>query len=152
MTGTNWRLLHGARMSRRTLMKLTATTVGAASLTSLLAACSGGDDGIGNGEEHIVEMNDQLRFDPDHLTIKVGDTVTWTTVGAIPHTATADPGKAQNPEEHVQLPEEADTWDSGNVAQGEEWSYTFEVPGDYTYFCIPHEAQGMIGTLTVEEA
>ncbi len=103
------------------------------------------------GATHLVEMNDQLRFDPEQLTIRVGDTVTWRTVGAIPHTSTADPDKANNPEEHVQLPEGAETWDSGIVSTDEEYSRTFDVPGEYTYFCIPHEAAGMIGYLTVEE-
>jgi len=28
-------------------------------------------------------------------------------------------------------------------------SYTFNEPGTYTYFCRPHEAQGMVGSVTV---
>lgn len=96
-------------------------------------------------------MNDQLHFDPHELAIKVGDVVTWTTVGAIPHTSTADPEKANNPEEHVELPEGAEPWDSGIVNQGESWSRTFDVPGEYVYFCIPHEAAGMVASLTVTE-
>lgn len=103
------------------------------------------------GETHLVEMNDELEFVPERLTIRVGDTVTWRTVGAVPHTSTCDPEEAQNPEEHVQLPEGAEPWDSSTVAQGEEFSHTLEVPGEYTYFCIPHEANGMVGYLTVEE-
>ena len=101
--------------------------------------------------DHVVEMTDQLRFDPDHLTIRVGDTVTWVTVGVMPHTSTCDPEKANNPEEHVQLPEGAETWDSGLLGRGEEFQHTFEVAGAYTYFCIPHEANGMVASLTVEE-
>ena len=105
-----------------------------------------------SGQTHIVEMTNQLEFVPDDLTIKVGDTVTWVTVvGAVPHTSTCDPEKAINPEEHVQLPEGAETWDSGIVNQDEEFSHTFEVPGGYTYFCIPHEAAGMVASLTVLE-
>lgn len=100
---------------------------------------------------HVVEMNDQLRFDPERLTLRVGNTVVWRTVGAVPHTSTADPEKAMDPEEHVQLPEGAERWDSGLVNRNEEFERTFEVPGEYTYFCIPHEAAGMIGYLTVEE-
>ncbi len=98
--------------------------------------------------EHVVEMNDQLQFVPDSLTIKVGETVTWTTVGAIPHTATADSSKAADPA-HVKLPEGAEPWDSGMVNQGESWSRTFDVPGEYAYFCIPHEMAGMVASLTV---
>jgi plastocyanin len=106
---------------------------------------------VAGGQTHFVEMTDELQFDPDRLTIRVGDTVTWRTVSVLPHTSTCDPEKATNPEEHVQLPEGAETWDSGLLGQGEEFSYTFEVPGEYTYFCIPHEANGMVASLTVEE-
>ena len=28
-------------------------------------------------------------------------------------------------------------------------SFTFEEPGTYDYYCIPHESQGMVGTVTV---
>ena len=93
---------------------------------------------------------DLLRFVPDTLTIKVGETVTWTTVGAIPHTSTADATKAQDPA-HVKLPEGAEPWDSGFVTQGQSWNRTFDVPGEYAYFCIPHESAGMLATLTVTE-
>jgi plastocyanin len=95
-------------------------------------------------------MNDVLRFDPDQLTIKVGETVTWTTVGVIPHTSTDDPAKAQNPD-HAKLPEGAEPWDSGMLNQGQSFSRTFDVPGEYAYFCIPHEVAGMLATLTVTE-
>ena len=105
----------------------------------------------GEPETHLVEMNDDLDFVPQELTLRVGDTVVWRTVGAVPHTATCDPEEAQNPEEHVQLPEGAETWNSGTVGQGDEYERTFEVPGEYTYFCIPHEANDMVGYLTVEE-
>lgn len=107
--------------------------------------------GTPEAERHLVEMNDELLFVPEELTLRVGDTVVWRTVGAIPHTSTCDPELAENPEEHVQLPEGAETWDSGTVGEGEEYELTFEVPGEYTYFCIPHEGSGMIGYLTVEE-
>lgn len=103
------------------------------------------------GETHLVEMNDDLDFVPEQLTLQVGDTVVWRTVGAVPHTATCDPDLAENPEEHVQLPEGAEPWDSGTVGEGEEYERVFDVPGEYIYFCIPHEANGMIGYLTVEE-
>jgi plastocyanin len=109
---------------------------------------------VAGGQTHIVEMTDKLQglqFDPDHLTIRVGDTVTWRNVSATSHTSTCDPEKANNPEEHVQLPEGAETWDSGLLNTDEEFSHTFEVPGEYTYFCIPHEAADMVASLTVEE-
>lgn len=99
---------------------------------------------------HLVEMNDQLQYDPSQLTLRAGETVPWRTVGVTPHTSTGDPTEAQNPEEHVHLPPGAQPWNSGIVNQDEEFEQTFDVPGEYTYFCIPHEAAGMIGYLTVE--
>jgi plastocyanin len=111
-----------------------------------------GQQGGGQAQTHLVEMNLQLQFVPEQLTVNVGDTVTWRTVGPIPHTSTCDPSLAANPEQSVALPEGAEPWNSGDVGDGEEFSHTFEVPGDYTYFCIPHEAAGMIASLTVQEA
>ncbi len=112
-------------------------------------APSGG--GGGGPQTHVVKMENDLVFHPDTLTLNVGDTVTWHNNGQIQHTSTADPSQATNPDEHVKLPEGADTWDSGLLNQGEEFSVTFDVAGEYTYFCIPHEAAGMIGHLTVQE-
>lgn len=111
-----------------------------------------GQQGGGQAQTHVVEMTLQLQFVPEQLTVNVGDTVTWRTVGPIPHTSTCDPSLAANPEQSVALPEGAEPWNSGDVGDGEEFSHTFEVPGEYRYFCIPHEAAGMIGTLTVQEA
>ncbi|MGH2355330.1 MAG: cupredoxin domain-containing protein [Candidatus Limnocylindria bacterium] len=96
-------------------------------------------------------MTDDLRFNPEALTIRVGNTVTWRNSTPIVHTATVDPAKAQDPANAV-LPDGAQPWDSGNIEPGSEWSYTFETPGDYTYFCIPHELAGMVAQLTVSEA
>ncbi|HEV2067971.1 MAG TPA: plastocyanin/azurin family copper-binding protein, partial [Thermomicrobiales bacterium] len=104
------------------------------------------------GARHLVEMNEQLlRFGPEQMPLRVGDTVVWRTVGAIPHTSTCDPERAENPEEYVRLPEGAETWDSGLIDEGGEFERAFPVPGEYTYFCIPHEGSGMTGYLTVQE-
>lgn len=96
----------------------------------------------------VVEMTDELTFEPARITVRAGDTVEWRNPSRVPHTVTADPAKAQDPE-HVQLPEGAETFDSGVVQPEETFRYTFEVPGQYQYFCIPHEAQGMVGEVTV---
>ena len=42
-------------------------------------------------------------------------------------------------------------WDSGMIegGSGGTFSFTFEEPGTYDYFCIPHESMGMIGSVTV---
>lgn len=96
----------------------------------------------------VVEMTDTLDYSPNHVTVTVGGTVRWINPGSVPHTVTADSAKAMDPS-HVELPARARSFDSGDIGPGESWSRTFDVPGDYRYFCIPHERAGMVGTLTV---
>lgn len=98
--------------------------------------------------EHIIEIQDPHDFDPEALEIAVGDTVTFVNEGRINHTATLDPEIARDADNAV-LPDGAETWDSGDMAPGDEFSITLEVPGEYTYFCRPHEVLGQIGTITV---
>lgn len=97
-----------------------------------------------------VTMTDQVEFEPSTVTIKPGQTVEWTNPSRLVHTVTADPEKAAN-REHVQLPGEAETFDSGVIRPAETYRQTFTVPGSYRYFCIPHEAAGMVGEIVVED-
>jgi plastocyanin len=85
--------------------------------------------------EAEVEMED-FQFRSQVLVIKVGTTVKWGNRDDVSHTATSD----------------ADVWDSGFLAKGEEFSFTFTEPGVYPYYCIPHGGpggQGMAGTVVV---
>lgn len=132
----------GPRISRRTLLK-TVAAVGILSCGNWLTAC-------GTGEGAVVEMNDELKFIPETLTIKAGDTVTWRNTGKTRHTVTADPIKARN-QESARLPEGVQPWDAGDITRGQSWSHRFDVPGEYTYFCNPHELAGMVATIVVEE-
>lgn len=106
----------------------------------------------GNGEptEHIVEIQDPHDFVPDDLVIALGDTVTFVNTGRINHTSTLDPEIARDPDNAV-LPDGAEPWDSDDLEPGDEFSITLEVPGDYVYFCRPHEVLGQIGAITVLE-
>ena len=36
------------------------------------------------------------------------------------------------------------------IGPGESFEWTFEEPGTYRYYCIPHRADGMTGTVVVE--
>ncbi len=86
------------------------------------------------GETVVVEAADGDVFQPATVTINVGDTVTWRNTDNVPHTSTSDD----------------DVWDSGNLNQGEEFSFTYEEAGTYGYFCAYHP--GMEGTVVVQEA
>jgi plastocyanin len=86
------------------------------------------------GQEVTVRMEDNF-FDPANITVEPGTTVTWVQSGDNPHTTTSYDG----------------LWDSGMIegGSGGTFSFTFEEPGTFDYFCIPHESLGMIGSVTV---
>jgi plastocyanin len=85
-------------------------------------------------EEVTVRMEDNF-FAPANITVEPGTTVTWVQSGNNPHTTTSYDG----------------LWDSGMIegGSGGTFSFTFEEPGTFDYFCIPHEELGMIGSVTV---
>ncbi len=88
-------------------------------------------------------------FNPDTVTILVGQTVDWHNDTWISHTVTCDPSKAKTAGDAV-LPAGATPFDSGEVARHTDYQYTFTVPGEYHYFCIPHESHGMLGKVIVQ--
>ena len=96
----------------------------------------------------IVGMNDKLRFVPNKITIRVGDSVEWRNIGAIPHTVTADPRRIPG-STNIKLPNGAQAFDSGWVGRGKSYRYTFSEPGIYRYICLPHERGGMLGVVIV---
>ena len=101
--------------------------------------CDSGDEGIDPATLPPVEQTDVLienfAFDPPHIQVSVGDTVTWTQgADGTPHTVTADDG----------------AFDSGNLAdEGDDFPFTFEEAGEYPYFCSIHP--DMLGQVTVTE-
>jgi hypothetical protein len=68
-------------------------------------------------------------FDPATATIDPGDTVMWSNDGESVHTVTADDG----------------SFDSGPMEAGATFSFAFEEPGTYAYFCAVHGAAGGVG-------
>lgn len=117
----------------------------------LVSACSssgGGQSGSAAAASTTVAMNDANQYVPATLTVQRGGTVVWSNTGSVPHTVTDDPSKASNPSDAV-LPAGAQPWDSGTITGGQSYSRTFDVAGQYTYFCIPHEALGMVARITV---
>jgi len=101
------------------------------------------------GEVHKVGMTDGLKYDPKTIKIKVGDQVVWKNSSVLVHTVTCDPSKTEI-DKSVNLPEGAEPFDSGRMDPDVEFKHTFEVPGRYVYFCIPHEAANMVGEVIVE--
>jgi manganese oxidase len=89
-----------------------------------------------SGAEAQIAMKG-FKFVPAELTVKAGTTVTWTNQDGAGHTITS--GTRGSP---------TALFDSGNVAGGKTFSFTFKDPGVYPYFCALH--QGMDGQITVQ--
>jgi plastocyanin len=96
----------------------------------------------------VVEMDNRMNYLPDTVRVAVGESVVWRNTSDIVHTVTADPTRAELPES-VRLPAGAQPFDSGDMRPGEAFVQVFLEPGEYRYFCIPHERAGMIGTVIV---
>lgn len=88
-------------------------------------------------------------FNPTIVYIRVGQTVKWRNTAIITHTVTDDPKLAANPGDAA-LPAGAAAFNSGDIAAGDVYSYTFQTPGTYKYFCTHHEGMGMVGTIIVQ--
>ena len=98
----------------------------------------------------IKMFDTPAKYMPDPVKIKVGDTVKWVNKGDTIHTATTDPANAPDPS-WVSIPQGAETFDSGYMNSGEDFSYTFKVSGVYKYFCTTHVKEGMRGEIDVEK-
>ena len=75
-------------------------------------------------------------FQPDHVVIAPGTTVTWINCeadGVDAHTSTAD----------------AEGWSSAFLPPGATFSHTFPAAGRFDYHCVPHPF--MRGTVEVQQ-
>lgn len=72
-------------------------------------------------------------FNPPVIKVRKGATVTWTNRDNVPHTVTASDGSFR----------------SGLLNLGQSWSFTFDKPGTYSYYCEPHPY--MQGQVIVED-
>jgi plastocyanin len=81
---------------------------------------------------HRVTMQGYA-FSPSSITIEAGDTVTWTNLDTAPHDVAVTNGP--------------DHFHSPLLSRGQSWSFTFRVPGSYSYVCSVHP--GMDASLVV---
>ena len=92
--------------------------------------------GMGVGSAPAVAEESYVRiaalddfFKGEVVRVPVGTKVEWRNLGRNPHTVTADDA----------------TFDSGNMENGDEFSWTFEEAGVYPYYCKYHGAAGGVG-------
>ena len=91
------------------------------------------------------ETNDTC-YTPTNLTVHVGTTVTWiNSDGSIPHTVTT--GWPDSDSIGLDYPG-GNGFDSDFMSGGAIFEHTFEVPGEYDYYCQLHP--WMIGSIIVE--
>ena len=104
----------------------------------------GADEGTDEGTDEEASQDDagetadgdavtivDFSFDPDTITVEVGDTVVWTNEDSARHNVAADD----------------DSFASDNLAEGETFSHTFEEAGTFDYVCTLHG--GMTATVEV---
>jgi plastocyanin len=61
-------------------------------------------------------------YEPAEVAVKAGQVVKWKNEGKEAHTVTAEDG----------------SFDSGDMAPGAEFQFTFSKPGTFSYTCTPH--------------
>lgn len=98
----------------------------------------------------LVRMTQGKMFDPQTMTVKLGETVVWKNASDMTHTVTDEPSLALSAQDAA-LPAGAEAFNSGLIAPGKDFSHTFKVLGTYRYFCLPHEEGGMVGTIVVSK-
>ena len=80
---------------------------------------------------HIVTIK-AMKYQPDQLEVKAGDTVEWKNEDIVAHTVTA--------RDH--------SFDSGKIVPGKSWSTVVKSAGTIDYGCVPHP--NMKGKLVVK--
>jgi plastocyanin len=116
----------------------------AISLVAGLAGCGGsenptdpgGDGGNGDDDDVVTIILSGTSFTPSSRTVSVGTTVRWSNSDGASHTAT--------PDGHSEWAE----WST--TSAGQTFEHTFNTAGTYAYYCVPHQALGMTGTITVQ--
>lgn len=136
---------------------------------AVLAGCGGGGDSDGDttgpgdddGSADVaaeVTIEDDAFVDPQgnrntsaSVTVSVGETVRWTYVssGTSNHTVTS--GEGSNGDSGDGVPAEAsESLTSGTMTPGDTYSFTFDTPGTWTYYCQTHPTVMYESTVVVE--
>lgn len=103
-------------------------------LSGVAAAPVAGATVEAEGESAGITVDIQdFTYNPDPVTISAGESITWTNLDAVFHTATAD---------------DRDALQTGTLSEGESFTQAFDTAGSYEYFCEFHA--DMSGTVVVE--
>ncbi|MGI8774651.1 MAG: cupredoxin domain-containing protein [Actinomycetota bacterium] len=90
----------------------------------------------------VIDTN----FIPRTITVEAGATVNWEQTGDQPHSVTAADGSFDSSPKCGPI-------DSDKcLGMGDTFSYAFDEPGEFTYYCRVHglpDGTGMVGTVVV---
>ncbi|MFC7057541.1 cupredoxin domain-containing protein [Halovenus salina] len=136
-------------------------TVGSGVAAGVAGCLDVGGDPTGENEVGMTIS----KFRPEEITVEPGTTVTFINTSSHTHTVTAFENAT---------PESVGFWSSGDfdsqdeaesawqnnggggLSPNDEFTFTFEEPATYPYFCIPHyrpeAGTGMEGRIVVEDA
>jgi plastocyanin len=94
-------------------------------------SCSKSNNNNGDtpGANEVFIQN--MAFVPNTITVTAGTTITWTNKDAIAHTVTSNTA----------------LFNSGSLATGKTFTYTFSAAGTYSYYCSIHPT--MVASVTV---
>lgn len=126
---------------------------------SAAAAGVSGCLGLTEGKRNYDVGMRAVAFDPSEVTVRVGEKVVWYNNSSRAHSVTAyETGIPDGAEYFASGGFDAEraarkAWREGDgtITSGQSYTHTFETPGDYHYFCIPHEQGGMTGVVHVRE-
>lgn len=113
-------------LNRRYVLKISAAACAVAG--SLIGKASIADT---TPTEHKITIK-KFKFNPDNLSVRVGDTIAWVNDDFVPHTATADEGD----------------WTTEGLEQGQSETLIVTADMSQRYFCAYHTH--MKATLTIE--
>lgn len=89
--------------------------------------------------EGSIPLGDKA-YEPNPLHVKVGSRITWTNDDKTTHTATSGT---------ITSNEYGKIFDSGYLSKGKSFTFVFDQPGEFEYFCLLHPT--MIGKIVASE-
>jgi plastocyanin len=102
----------------------------------------------------LVHQGNQYRFEPSSLAAQSGDQVIFTLVSGGPHNIAFDAEQIADDRKAAlakDMPDQMAPLASRILKDGESYTVTLDglKPGTYPYFCMPHAAMGMKGSITI---
>lgn len=107
-------------------------TLGLVLLMVAVAACSGSAQTPTTAQPQAATITIENFDFGEPLTVKVGQEVTIVNRDGVPHTWTSTDGR----------------FDSGSLGPGDSFTFTFDQPGEYAFYCKIHPY--MEGKIVVE--